>query len=141
MLKYLWTVTQDLFLAVTYGTLIHAVLSRLFDRRGRLIHGICLGVGTAASVALAAVKYNTNLIISSRWNHYIYAVYLTLTLLFLILTLLFGRREGAAMKAGGAILSVTGGLLSGTLIFFALPGVLLYPFSFNTMGNGFFSTY
>ena len=92
MFKYLWTVTQDLFLAVTLTTLIHTMLSRLFCRRGRLIHGITLGVGVLASVALAIVKYNTNLIISSHWNHYIYAVILALTLLILLFTILFGRK-------------------------------------------------
>ena len=61
--------TQDLFLAVTLTTLIHILLSRLLDRRGRIIHGIALGLGVLASVALAIFKYNTNLIISSHWNH------------------------------------------------------------------------
>ena len=141
MLKYLWSVTQDLFLTVTYATLMHAMLARLLGRSGRMFHGIALGLGVAASVALAAVKYTTNRIISSRWNHYIYAVYIVLTLLFLLLTLIFGRRKKARLHAGSAILCAVGGLTSATLIFYALPGVLLYPFSFNTMGNGFFSAY
>ena len=139
--KYLWTVTQDLFLAVTLTTLIHILLSRLFGRRGRIIHGIALGVGVLASVALAIVKYNTNLIISSHWNHYIYAVLLTLTLLILLLTILFGRRENPETVAGGTLLSLAGALYSAALIFYSLPGVLLYPFSFNTMGQGYFSSY
>ena len=141
MLKYLWTVTQDLFLAVTLTTLIHILLSRLLDRRGRIIHGIALGVGVLASVALAIVKYNTNLIISSHWNHYIYAVLLALTLLILLLTILFGRKENRRTTAGGTLLSLAGALYSATLIFYSLPGVLLYPFSFNTMGQGYFSSY
>ena len=141
MFKYLWTVTQDLFLAVTLTTLIHILLSRLFGRRGRIIHGIALGVGVLASVALAIVKYNTNLIISSHWNHYIYAVLLTLTLLILLLTILFGRRENPETVAGGTLLSLAGALYSAALIFYSLPGVLLYPFSFNTMGQGYFSSY
>ena len=45
------------------------------------------------------------------------------------------------MRAGRALLYVTGSLLSATLIFYSLPGVLLYPFSFNTMGPGYFSSY
>ena len=141
MFKYLWTVTQDLFLAVTLTTLIHILLSRLFGRRGRIIHGIALGVGVLASVALAIVKYNTNLIISSHWNHYLYAVLLALTLLILLLTILFGRKENRGTTAGGTLLSLAGALYSATLIFYSLPGVLLYPFSFNTMGQGYFSSY
>ncbi len=141
MFKYLWTVTQDLFLAVTLATLIHILLSRLFGRRGRIIHGVALGVGVLASITLATVKYNTNLIISSHWNHYIYAVLLALTLLILLFTILFGRKENRETTAGGILLSLAGALYSATLIFYSLPGVLLYPFSFNTMGQGYLSSY
>ena len=141
MFKYLWMVTQDLFLTVTLTTLMHAALSRLFDRRGRLIHGIALGAGVLAAALLAAAKYTTNLIISSHWNHYIYAVILTLTVLILLFCLLFGRKEHARLNAGGALLCAAGSMMSATLIFYALPGVLLYPLSFNTMGQGYLSSY
>ncbi len=134
-------VTQDLFLAVTLITLMHAFLSRLFGRKGRLIHGAALGVGVLASVALAAVKFNTRLIISSHWNHYIYAVILSLTLFILLFFILFGRNENRSMHAGGAFLCGAASLLSAALIFYSLPGVLLYPFSFNTMGQGYLSSY
>ncbi len=141
MFKYLWMVTQDLFVAVILTTLMHAVLSRLSGRKARLFHGIALGMGVLASVALAAVKFNTRLIISSRWNHSIYAVILGLTLAFLILTPLFGRRENRPFHAGSVLLCSAGSLLSATLVFYSLPGVLLYPFSFNTMGQGYLSSY
>ena len=141
MFKYLWMVIQDLFLTVTCTTLMHAMLSRAFHRRGRVIHSAFLGAGVLASIALAVVKNNTKLIISSHWNHYIYAAVLALTALFLIFTLLFGRKENREPKAGGTVLCVTGSLLSAVLIFYALPGVLLYPFSFNTMGQGYLSSY
>ncbi|MBR0406761.1 MAG: DUF2318 domain-containing protein [Clostridia bacterium] len=141
MLKYLWMVTQDLFLTVTLTTWMHAMLSRLYGRKGRMIHGIALGAGVLASVALAIVKYNTNLIISSHWNHYIYAVILIAAVLFLLLTLICGRKENKRLNVGGALLCAAGTVLSATLIFYTLPGVLLYPFSFNTMGNGYLSSY
>ena len=141
MFKYLWMVTQDLFLCVTLTTLMHVLLSRLYGSKASRLHGIALCVGVLASVALAAVKYNTNLIISSHWNHYIYAVVLTLTVLFLVLTAIVGRKEEQKLNAGSALLCASGSLLSATFIFYALPGVLLYPFSFNTMGQGYLSSY
>ena len=141
MYKYLWMVIQDLFLPVTYATLMHTMLYRTAGRKGRLIHGTGLCAGILASVALAAVKYNTKLIISSHWNHYIYAVLMVLTVLFLILTFCCGRKEKQETNTGSVILSAAGSLLSGTMIFYSLPGVLLYPFSFNTMGQGYFSSY
>jgi len=139
--KYLWMVIQDLFLTVTYATLMHTMLSRVADRRGRLIHGAALSLGVLASVTLAIVKYNTKLIISSHWNHYIYAILMALTILFLVLTFCFGRKEKQSAGAGSMILCVTGSLLSAVMIFYSLPGVLLYPFSFNTMGQGYLSSY
>ncbi len=141
MFKYLWMVTQDLFLAVTFATLMHVMLARLFGRRGRMIHGIALSTGVLAAAALAIVKFNSKLIISSHWNHYIYAIVIALTVLILPLTLLFGRKENRPMNAGGILLCAAGALMSATLIFYALPGVLLYPFSFNTMGQGYLSSY
>ena len=141
MFKYLWMVIQDLFLTVTLTTLMHFTLSRTAGRTGRLVHGVGLGAGVLASVALAIVKFNTKLIISSHWNHYIYAVLLGLTVLFLVLSLCFCRKEKQAEKAGGVIPAVTGALISAVLVFYSLPGVLLYPFSFNTMGQGYFSAY
>jgi hypothetical protein len=134
-------VTQDLFLAVTLTTLMHVMLSRLLGKKGQMIHGSALGAGVLASIALAVVKFNTNLIISSHWNHYIYAVILTLTVLVLLFTLLFGRKENGRVKTGGILLCAAGSLLSAALIFYSLPGVLLYPFSFNTMGQGYLSSY
>ena len=141
MFKYLWTVTQDLFLAVTLTTLMHVTLTRLLGEKGTRVHWSALGAGVIASVALAAVKFNTRLIISSHWNHYIYAVILALTFIVLLMTVLCGRKENAGMSAGTGILCAAGSLLSATLIFYSLPGVLLYPFSFNTMGQGYFSSY
>ncbi len=141
MFKYLWMVVQDLFLTVTVAGMMHAMLSRVAGHKGRLIHGIALSAGVLASVALAAVKYNTKLIISSHWNHYIYAVLILLTVLFFILSFCAGRKEKQSAGAAGMILCLAGSLLSAVLVFYALPGVLLYPFSFNTMGQGYFSSY
>ena len=98
MFKYLWMVIQDLFLTVTLTTLMHTVLSRVSGRKGRLIHCVFLGAGVLASVALAIVKYNTKLIVSSHWNHYLYAVVLALTVLFLILTACCSRAESMAQS-------------------------------------------
>lgn len=134
-------VTQDLLLAVTLTTLMHVMLSRLLGKKGQMLHGIALGAGVLAAIALAAVKFNTRLIISSHWNHYIYAVILTLTVLVLLFSLLFGRKESGRGKTGGLLLCAAGSLLSAALVFYSLPGVLLYPFSFNTMGQGYLSSY
>ena len=142
LLKYIWMVTQDLFLTVTFATLIRAVLGRLYGGTGRRFDTIGIAVGVAASAVLAVVKNTTNLIISSHWNHYIYGSIMVLSLAFLVLTLVFGRKENrGALGVSGALLCATGAGLTAVWIFFKLPGVMAYPFNFNTMGNGYLSWY
>ena len=134
MLKYLWTVTQDLFVTVTLVTLMHAALQRMCDKRGPRVHGAGILLGVLASAALAAVKGTTNKIVSSHWNHYIYAVILAFILVFILLCL-FVRRKSGLIKA------IVGAGVSAVIIFYHLPGVMLYPFNFNTMGEGYLSGY
>ena len=141
MLKYLWTVTQDLFVVVTLVNWIHAVLGKLYGRNGRRFNAVGIILGVVASAALAAVKGTTNKIISSHWNHYIFAAISLLSLLFVIFCLIFGRREDSEWGFGGRLLCLFGAGLSAAHIFYALPGVMLYPFNFNTMGEGYLSAY
>ena len=141
MLYYLWSVIQDLFYTVTITTLMHAFLGRLYGRTGRRGHAIGLIAGVAAGTALAVVKQTTNKIISSHWNHWTYAYLMAFIVAFFMLSLFLGRKEGKKPAAGGICLILCGAAVSAGMIFFRLPTVLLYPFSFNTMGNGFFSGY
>ena len=141
MLYYLWSVIQDLFYTVTTVTLMHAFLGRLYGRTGRRGHAIGLWAGIIAGIALAVVKQTTNKIISSHWNHWTYAYLMAFIVAFFMLSLFCGRKEGKKPGTGGICLTVCGAAVSAGMIFFRLPTVLLYPFSFNTMGNGFFSAY
>ena len=143
MLKYLWTVTQDLFVTVTLVTLMHAVLVRLYGKFGRRFHGAGIIAGVLASAALAAVKGTTNKIVSSRWNHHIYVFILAFTLAFVALALIVERRREGVERPSlrGLLTAFAGTGLSATLIFYQLPGVMLYPFNFNTMGRGYLSSY
>ena len=143
MLKYLWMVTQDLFLSVTFVSLMHAVLGRAFGKKGRAFHRAGIILGTLASLVFTYYKNTSNLIISSHWNHVIYAVIMGFTVLFVLLLMFFGRRkrEGERFGFGQGILCLAGAGLSASWIFFKLPGVMGYPFNFNTMGNGYWSWY
>ena len=135
MLKYLWTVTQDLFVVVTLVTCMRAILARRYGKDGRIFHGAGIVLGVIASAALAAVKGNSNKIISSHWNHTIYAFIMGFTLAFILLGLFAGK------KWSKIPLCLSGAGLCATLIFYQLPGVMLYPFNFNTMGEGYLSSY
>ena len=141
LLKYLWMVIQDLLLTVTVVSWMHALLFRMSGKKGSAVHGILTGAGTAAAIVLAAVKLNTRLIVSSRWNHYIYAVYIAASLVFLIVMIACRKKAAGDEGSGGMMPVLAGGAVSAVLIFYSLPSVLLYPFSFNTMGNGYLSRY
>lgn len=145
MLKYLWMVTQDLFLPVTFVSLMHAVLGRQFGRKGRTIHWVGIILGILASAVLAWFKNTSNLIISSHWNHVIYGLIMGFTLFFILFLLLFGRRkrdsETDPLRLGDVLLCFAGAGLSASWIFFKLPVTMGYPFNFNTMGNGYWSWY
>ena len=132
MLKYIWMVIQDLFLTVTFVTLIHAVLKARFGQKSRPFFRAGVVAGNAAAIALAVVKNTTNKIVSSRWNHSIYAVIIVLTIAFCLFSLFFGR---------SVLMCIAGAALSAVWIFYSLPGAAAYPFTFNTMGNGYLSWY
>ena len=140
MLKYIWMVIQDLFVAVSLVSLIHAVIRTRFGKEGLRIHWAGILTGLVSSVVLAIVKNTTNKIISSRWNHGIYIVIILLTAVFLILWLVFGRSRKES-DAGKVLTCIAGAGLSAAWIFYSLPGSIAYPFTFNTMGNGYWSWY
>ena len=140
MLKYIWMVIQDLFVTVTLVSLIHAEIRIRFGKNCLRISRAGILTGVVSSVILAVVKNTTNKIISSRWNHRIYIVILLFTLAFLILRMVFGR-SGRESEAGKALTCIAGAGLSAAWIFYSLPGSIAYPFTFNTMGNGYWSWY
>ena len=143
MLKYIWMVIQDLFPAVTFVTLIHTLLRSRYGKRALQIHRAGIVTGLVSSIALAIVKNTTNKIVSSRWNHSVYVFIIAFTLIFVILALIFVRRQPKEEfpTAGSVMTAAAGAGLSAVWIFYALPGVIAYPFTFNTMGNGYLSWY
>ena len=145
MLKYLWMVTQDMFLPVTFASLMHAVLGNRFGKKGRTFNWVGIALGFLASAVLTWFKNTSNRIISSHWNHVIYGVIMGFTLAFILLLLIFGqkKRENAndRLSIGEQLLCLTGAGLSAGWIFFKLPVTMGYPFNFNTMGNGYWSWY
>lgn len=140
MLKYLWMVTQDLILPVAFVSLMHAVLERQFGRKGRAFNRAGIVLGILASAMLAWFKNTSNRIISSHWNHVIYGIIMGFTALFILFLLIFGRKkretEELSLRFGEGLLCFAGAGLSASWIFYKLPGVMGYPFNFNTMGNG-----
>ena len=139
MLKYIWMVIQDLFLTVTFVTLIHAVLNVRFGKKGTAFHRCGIVIGIIASIGLAIAKNTTNKVVSSQWNHYLYAILIVLTLLFVVFAVICGSGPDKKTSAAGLLMCLSGSAFSAVRIFYTLPGAAAYPFNFNTMGNGYLS--
>ncbi len=144
MLKYIWMVIQDLFVTVNLVTLVHAVTANRFGKEKQRIHRYGIGLGVLASVILALVKNTTNKIVSSRWNHKLYIGIILVTLVFLVLMAVTrhgAERPGKDGSKAATLFCLFGACLSALWIFYSLPGSIAYPFTFNTMGNGYLSWY
>ena len=142
MLKYLILVTENTVMPAILLGLLYAVIFAEFKQKGRRILSVGAGVGVLAAVVRAILKNTTKLIDNTggtgMWDVRIFAV----STLALLLYYIFSNRK-LRQKMGAAsewITPVLAGLLAFTLLFYALPEVLAYPFNFNLNGESVFST-
>ena len=136
MLKYLITVTEALALAAVLLGLLYACVTEACGAWGRrALHvGVCAGF--AAAIVMAILKNKTKLIHTNTWNVRIFTVSLAALLLFAVCSAL-RRRLG---KAGERLAPACAAVLAFTLIFYACPDVLAYPFTFTSNGISLLST-
>ena len=148
MLTYLINVTGDLLAVSIIIGVIFAFVDRFGSELGRRIlrGGFVLGL---VSAAVRAYITNTRRLVGGwRVGAYGYAaalvVFVLLAAAFLVLGRAYFRRASApGEKKGGAaetVISVLTALLTASCLFCALPNVYVYPFKFDTGGNGLLST-
>lgn len=150
MLTYLINVTEDaLALAVILG-IIYAVVDHYCVDKGKLI----LRIGTLLGAAAAGVRaYITNTRrITGGWRVGTYgygaalgAFVLTLVIIAVFARFFFAKQKNAKEKKTISTVSevavcVCIALLTIAYFYCALPNVLVYPFKFDTGGNGILST-
>lgn len=139
MLKYIVTVTEDLFMLVTLITLLYAFCGMQWGRKGRSFIWAGIGTGLAASAAMAIVKNTTRLIYTNQWNLWVFVVTIAVTVLYLIFSILFGRKKQSLSGVGGTIACLLAAAVSALLLFYEVPDVFAYPVLFDTAGNGIIS--
>ncbi len=139
MLKYIVTVTEDLLIPATLIPLLYAFCGMAWNRRGRILLRAGIGIGLAASAAMAVVKNTTKLIYTNQWNQWIFLATIAVTALFVIFSAIFGREKQPRSSAGGVLTCAPAAVLSALLIFYEVPDVMAYPFLFDTAGNGVIS--
>lgn len=149
MLKYLETVTGDLWSVCILICLFWSLCSLAFGKRGNRFILAGMLAGAVASAGMAWMKNTTSRIATNQWNFYIFLATIALTLLFSVFSIAFGRKHRKltyygsdteeGIGAGGWIVGCLGAALTALLLFYELPDVIAYPFTFETLGNGFLS--
>ena len=123
-----------------------AFIDRRCKERGRLIARIGLALGFAAA-GIRAYITNTRRIVGG-WRVGTYG-YLTALVFFVLLAAAlivyarsFFRRDASEEKTNRAdtVISVLAALLISAYLYCSLPSVLIYPFKFDSGGNGILST-
>ena len=146
MLTYLINVTSDLFAVSVIAGVIFAFADCFCGRRGRLV----IRIGLAAGLLIAAVRAyitNTRRIVGGwRVGAYGFGVSLAFFVLLIVVYAVFARflfkKDADPKKKSRAELavSIASALLLAAYMYCCLPTVYVYPFKFDTGGNGILST-
>ena len=140
MLNYLITVTEGIAVTAILIGLLYAYIPAVLGRKRALTVGVIVGFAGAAAVAV--LKNTTKMIDKSggtgMWNVRIFALSTLALLAYYVFSLKRLRRKMG--KTGDMVFSVSAALLAFTFIFYALPDILAYPFTFSLNGESVFST-
>ena len=146
MLTYLINVTSDILAVSLVIGVIFAFIDYFCGERGKLIYRI----GVALGFVIAAIRtYITNtrrLVGGWKVGMYGYAVSLLLFIFliigFAVFAHVFFKRSAGLRKQRVAelVISSLSALLTASYLYGALPNIYIYPFKFDTGGNGFLST-
>lgn len=146
MLTYLINVTSDMLaLSVILGV-VYAFIDHYCTDKGRVIFraGVLLGV-----IAAGVRAYITNTRrLTGGWKvgTYGYGAQLGVLALTVVILAIFARfffskeKKSPIHTVSEILISVCTGLLALTYFYCSLPNVLVYPFKFDTGGNGILST-
>ena len=146
MLTYLINVTDDLLAVAVVIGIIFSFTDHFSGRAGWLIPRILVLLGVIAAGVRAYITNTRRLTGGWKVGAWGYGIALGLFLLLIIIFAVFShwffrkKSSGKAGKASEIIISTAAGALAAADLYCALPNVLVYPFKFDTGGNGFLST-
>lgn len=146
MLTYLINVTGDMLALSMILGVVYAFIDHYCTDKGRVIFraGVLLGV-----IAAGVRAYITNTRrLTGGWKvgTYGYGIHLAFLVLTVIVLVIFARFFFAKEKnrpihtVSEIIVSVCAALLTAAYLYCSIPNVLVYPFKFDTGGNGILST-
>ena len=146
MLTYLINVTDDMLALSLLTGMVLAFLDTFCRSSGRLVGRLGLLAGFIAA-AVRAYFTNTRRI-KDGWKVGTYGygfslgfLVLTLILLAVFAYFLMRKKEKSKMKTAASwVISLSFALLMTAFLYCSLPNVLVYPFKFDTGGNGIISS-
>ena len=146
MLTYLINVTGDLLAVSLILGVTFAYIDRSFGDRVRLISRIGLALGLIAAAVRAYVTNTRRLVGGWKVGAYGYGVALALFVLWAAALIVFSLKsfrlsEDPKKKTSAAVgISSATAVLIASYLYGAVPNVFVYPFKFDTGGNGLLST-
>ena len=138
MLKYLVITTGNLITSAVMLGMLFAYIRAEYGPRGRNILTAGALLGFFGAIVMAWLKNKTKLINTATWNSRIFYVSIAAFVLLLILDIGWLRKHKAG-KAG-IIVPVIAAVLGFNIVFYALPDVLAYPYTFVLGGDAVLST-
>lgn len=146
MLTYLINVTGDLLtLSVIVGVTV-SFIGWFCRNQGKAVFRIGIALGFFAALIRAYITNTRRILGGWRIGAYGYgaalALFVLLLLAFAVFSRSFYRKPNPSRLSGISewVISALIGLLTACYLYGALPNVFIYPFKFNTGGNGILST-
>ena len=146
MLTYLINVTDDMLAVSVILGVIFAFIDYYCTAVGRRIIRISLAAGLVITGVRALITNTQRIVGGWKVGTYGYAVALAAFILLIVSFIIFGRSflkktgDTGRIRTAEIVISVLCGLLIVTYLYCNLPKVYVYPFQFDTGGEGFLST-
>ena len=138
MLKYFIDVTENLIVPGVILGMLFAYAGQIWRSRGVMITAAGAGLGLLGAAVYSYLKNSTKLISTPWWNLRIFPVFIGAFLLFVLFDLPFIRRKTGGSRS--VICPLLSAVMAGDILFYSLPDVLAYPYSFVLGGQAVFST-
>jgi len=146
MLTYLINVTSEMLFFSIVIAAIAAFVDGFCEDRGWYIYRIGLFVGFIAAAIRTYITNTQRLVAGYRVGMYGYYIALLMLIIMYIVMIIFGKKViknralGNKVSIPEYVISAICGLLGASYIYISLPNVMIYPFKFDTGGNGILSS-
>ena len=138
MLKYLIAVTGALLTTAVLIGMLYACLPASYGKRGQRFLTAGVVAGLLAALVMSVLKNTSSLVVTGAWNTRIFSVSLIVLVIWYVFSIDGLRKKARAV--GETVHLLMAAILVGGLLFYALPDVYAYPFTFSFGSESVFSS-